>query len=199
MSKKLFQDTKFLSEVKKFYATHKEFVLDIVLFGSVLKGKENPGDVDILIIYKNANEDAGYSLKKALKAKGYDADITEKSYMQLFDETFLAREAILVEGYSLIQNKYLSRGLGFTNIILFKYTLKGFSKTNSMRFYYSLYGREGSKGVLKKYDAKKFSDSIILCPIENMQSMENFFEEWHIQYQEFPILLPQRISNLIQK
>jgi predicted nucleotidyltransferase len=200
MSKILLKDTRFKSEIHAFYKANHDCILDIIVFGSSLKGKENPNDIDILIIYTDTKSiDKGYALKKSLKAKGYEADITEKTYHELFSESFQAREAFLSEGYSLIKNKSISGGLGFTNLSLFRYELKGFSKTDRMRFYYSLNGRGDKQGILARYYAIKFSESIILCPMENLENLKEYFVQWNIKFEEFPILIPQRMANFLRK
>ena len=73
-------------------------------------------------------------------------------------------------------------------------SLKGFSKSDRMRFYYSLYGRtKDQKGILKELNATKFSDSIILCPIESSEAMKDFFDTWEIAFERFPVLIPTRV------
>ena len=201
MSDKLLKNIKLNSEVIKFYKKNKEFLLDIILFGSYLKGKEKPNDIDLLVLYKNKKDfDKGYELKKILEKKGYKADITNKNYPEIFDKSFKVKEAILSEGYSFINKKFISEGLGYTSLILFKYELKGFSKSNRTRFYYSLYGRKRkNKGILNDFGALKFSDTILLCPIENSERMKDYFNNWKINYIEFPIMIPTRLKEFLQR
>jgi predicted nucleotidyltransferase len=194
---KLSINTKLILEIKKFYQKNKNLILDIILFGSTIKGKENPKDLDILILYKDKkNIDTSYELKKILKE--INVEITDKTYKEFFDESFKIRESILSEGYSLINDKYLSEGLGYLNLILFKYELKNFNKSERMRFYYSLYGRGNNQGILEKIKAIKFSDTLLLCPIDNSEKLKDFLEFWKIKYLEFPILIPQRLKNLLK-
>ena len=55
-------------EIIKFYKKNKDIILDIIIFGSFIKGKENPKDIDILILYKNKKDiEKSYELKKLLK------------------------------------------------------------------------------------------------------------------------------------
>ena len=198
MSKNLLRDTKFKSEVKKFFNKNKEILLDIILFGSSVKGKEKPNDIDILLLYKKTkNIDISYELKRLLKAKGYVVEVTDKTYKELFDQNFIAGSSIISEGYSLVYDKFLFEGLGYTSFNLFKYELKQFNKSERMRFYYSLYGRNKEKGMLKRLNSIKFSDSIILCPVENAEKMKEYFNIWKLKYIEFPILIPEGIKNIL--
>ncbi|MBW2981324.1 nucleotidyltransferase domain-containing protein [Candidatus Woesearchaeota archaeon] len=197
MSKGLLKDIRFKSEVKSFFSKNKEKVLDIILFGSSVKGKEKPNDIDILILFKDKKDiDISYELKKTIK--GFEVSITDKTYKELFEESFKAREAILAEGYSLVYNKFLAEGLGYMNFVLFRYELKGFSKSERMRFYYSLYGRgKDQKGVLEEFNCIKFSDAILLCPSTNTEKLKEYLENWKIRFIEFPILIPSRLKSIL--
>ena len=196
MLKELLKNTKFLSDIRTFYSKNEKEVIDIILFGSVIKGKSKPSDIDLLIIYKSKdNIDLNYQLKKQLEKYKLNMQITSKIYPDIFKTNFKARESILSEGYSLVNNISISEGLGYSNLKLFKYELKNLNKSERMRFYYALYGRNNTEGVLKDLNAKKFSDTIILCPIANSENMTEFFNSWKLVYLEMPVLIPIRMLD----
>ena len=142
MSSKLLKNREFSSIINKFYKEHEKEILDIILFGSSIKGKENPEDVDILVLFrKKESLDTAYELKKKLEKYG-EIQIITKTYERLFDANFKARGSYLNEGYSLIRKEFIARSLGYTNAIFFKYQLKTFSQSRRMQFQYALYGRE---------------------------------------------------------
>lgn len=200
MSKELLKNTRFVSEVKRFYEGNQSKIIDIILFGSSVRGKENPSDVDILIVYKDKEDlDLDYELKKGLNNAGINAQITSKKYIDLSKPSFQAREAVLSEGYSLINNVFISRGLGYSNMRLFRYELKTLDKSGRMRFYYALYGRNGSEGILKALGGFKFAETIILCPIENSEQMKEFLERWGINHLEVPVLIPSNILEALKR
>ena len=200
MSKKLLKDIKFKSEIKSFFKENKKEIIDIILFGSSIRRKEKPKDIDLLILYNDKKDiDLSYELEKKLKRKGYDVEIVDKTYGELFEGTFKAMEGILSEGYSLIFNKFLSEGFGYMNLILFKYDLKGLNKSQRMRFYYSLYGRNKNQGVLNELSAIKFSETVLLCEIENSEIMKEYLKNWDIKFKEFPILIPNRLRGILGK
>jgi|SRR3989344_5991809 len=199
MLKKQLKNTKLKSEITKFYRKNRDTILDIIIFGSFIKGKENPKDIDLLILYKDKkNIEKSYELKKILK--NFNVEITDKSYLELFDESFKVREGILSEGYSVVNKKFLSEGFGYLSFILFKYELKGFSKSNRMRFYYGLSGRgKNDKGIIDDLSLIKFSDTILLCPVENAEKIKEFLNYWKIKYIEFPIMIPSRLKQFIER
>lgn len=189
--KKLWKNTKFLNEIKVFFKENKSKLIDIILFGSVVKGKEEPKDIDLLVLFKEKKDlDLSYKLRKKLEKKNFKVEIISKTYKELFESVFKAREAILSEGFSLIYKKFLSEGFGYINFILFKYELRKFSKSDRMRFYYSLYGRGKEKGMIKKLNLIKFSETILLCFIEFENKVMEYLDAWKIEYIKFPILIP---------
>src|SRR3989344_5077212 len=90
------------SESKKF--VNKD-IWDIVIYGSSVMSKEEPGDVDIVIIFKNKplkeRLEISQEFKTIIKKEIKNPDIKTINLMELFDSNFLARQGILTEGYSL--------------------------------------------------------------------------------------------------
>jgi predicted nucleotidyltransferase len=174
-----------------------EGLIDVFLFGSSIRGKDKPNDIDLLILSKDKTDaEANYRLKVDLEKLGYKVQLTEKNYKNMFDRNFMAREALLSESYSFLNKRFFSEGLGYANLALFKYELKGFNDSKRMQFYYSLNGRN-SKGLLKELRAYKFSDGVLLCPIENSDRMTEYLSFWKIKFRQFPILIPERIKDIL--
>jgi predicted nucleotidyltransferase len=197
MLKKLLKNKKFKSEINKLIK-EKEEIVDIVLFGSVIRGKDKPNDIDILIIFnKKENLETSYILRKRLEKLGLKVNITTKSYDSLTSGDFKAKEDILSQGYSIAKNDFLSESFGYSNFILFKYSLTEFSNSKRIRFHYSLRGRYGNKGIIKELNAIKFSDSILLSTIQNSEEMKDFLELWGVNFVSMPILIPTRSRKLM--
>lgn len=195
MLKELLMNTEFIKSCKEILKNG--YVLDIVIFGSSIRGKERPNDLDLLVVYSNDFKDIideNYKIKKILEKYIKNIQITGKKYKEIFEKSFLPRESILAEGFSISQNKFLSEGFGYKNFILFKYSLKNLSKSRRMTFYYSLYGRGDENGLLEKNNCIKFSDSIILSPISSSDLIKDFFESLKIEYINFPFLTTEDIK-----
>lgn len=188
------------SELSKFLKNNKENLLDIIIFGSFIKGKDKPKDVDMLLLFKeNKNSDISYTLKKILNKLDFKADISDLLYFDLFLESFVAREAFLSEGFSISAKKYVSEGLNYESFMLIKYDLKDLNKSSKMMFYYGLNGRKkDQKGLLAKLGAHKLSDNTILCPIVTSESIKEFFDYWKVDCLMFPVLIPKRLSYLLK-
>lgn len=192
MLKELLNNKSFCKEIKK--TLKDERILDIIIFGSALRGKEGARDIDLLVVYsKKIFEDLDYKIRKDLEKIDKRISITSKSYHELFSPNFSARGAVILEGYSLKNRMFVSEGFGYKSLKLFKYSLKGFNASKRMQFYYALYGRGKNKGLLKKNKLYKFSQEIIISEVESSELIKEFFEKWKIDYEEFPIILPERI------
>ena len=182
-----------MSKIHSIIKKYEDEILDIAVFGSSVRGKEKPRDLDVLIIYKTkVNPELNYKIKKEFETLGFEIDLVAKNYSGLFDSSFIAREAYLSECYSLLQKKFIADGFGYKPMALFRYDIKNFNKSQRMRFYYSLYGRN-SEGMLKKLNLYKFSERIIISPVEESERVKDYLNSWKIQYIEIPILIPIRV------
>ena len=184
------------SNAKIFFKKYESEILDIIVFGSVIKGKEKPQDIDIMILYKN---NIKYSISQEfqhiiIKKTSIPVEIISKTYALLFSKDFIAKEGILNGGYSLINKVMIAQGLSYQQMFFFVYKLLTKTKSERMRFYYSLYGRNG-QGMLEKLNATKFTDTMILCPTTSYEQMKEYLATWKIEYKEVPCLLPQRLTS----
>jgi predicted nucleotidyltransferase len=189
----LLKSREFSSAISEFYKNRMSEILDVVVFGSAVKGKEKPNDVDVLLLFRDKEDlDAAYELRKKLE-KFVEVHVTTKTYAGLFDRNFKAREVFLGEGYSMVRKEFVSKGLGYANLSLFKYELKGFSQSKRMQLQYALYGRDRISGVVKEWALRKFADSVFLCPVYNVERLKEFFDGWSIRFEQFPVLIPERV------
>ena len=91
-------------ESKKVFLKYELQIIDILLFGTVERAKAQPKDIDVLIIFKKKKDlMIAQELRKRFIAKiSLPIQITTKTYEELFQSSFVVRESILSEGYSLI-------------------------------------------------------------------------------------------------
>lgn len=179
-----------------FYQKNKEEIKDIILFGSLMRGKSKPNDIDLLIIFKNkVNKDTEYTLKKLIAKSFANISLISKTENSLYDASFSAREAILFEGYSLIYRESLSSRYGFDSIGMFVYKTKKMSNADKTMFYYALNGRRGSAGIVDALKGIKISDNIIIFPLNQIESAREFLEQWKAEYTYIPTLLPSRLAK----
>lgn len=178
------------NKIKK-YNKNKQ-IKDIILFGSAIRGKTNPQDIDILILFNNRiNKDLEYEIKQELNKIHENISITSKTTID--EESFIARDSIYFEGYSLLNKKYLSENMGYTSFTLFKYQTSNLTNSQKVTFYNALNGRN-SKGLIEEYDCIKLSDNALLVPLENSDFFKEFFDKW-TDYKLIPLLIPSRLAK----
>jgi predicted nucleotidyltransferase len=186
-----------LSKISRlFYKRYKEDVNDIILFGSIMKGKQIPTDIDVLILFrKEINKEIEYDYKKQASKIFTNLSLISKTEDSLKEASFSAREAILFEGYSLIRKKFIAYESGFDSLGIFIYQTKQLSNVEKTKFYYAINGRRGSKGILDSLNAIKLSDNIIAVPLQEIEEAKDFFASWKIEYTYTPSLIPSRLAK----
>jgi predicted nucleotidyltransferase len=176
------------SIAKSYYNKYKKKIFDIILYGSAARGKHKPRDIDILIIFKDVDKkeyfELPYELRKCLEKEGLKADVKGILIYELFDPKFLARQGLLIEGYSLIKNNLLSERFGFESYSLFAYSLKNLNHNEKTKFQYAFKGRRGEKGILEELSGITVGMGSVLIPIENSEKFKEFLDKWRIEYKE---------------
>lgn len=181
---------------KELFKKYIDEVEDIILFGSFMKGKEKPQDIDVLIIFKNkVNKKVESEFKSIIKLSEADVNSTTKS--ELEGEGFVAKEGIFLEGFSLVKNKSVINSMGFVSVAFIKYDLSNVKGSKRIRFYYALQGRNKEPGFLKRVGAKRYSESVIICDYAIIEKIKPFFDQWHVKYDVAPALVPKRLKHVL--
>ena len=184
---------KYLISKSKKFAQKKE-IFDIILYGSFVKGKEKPEDIDILLIFEatalKERTEIAHEFK-ILISKKYKIDIKTINLKELFEKEFLARQGILIEGYSLLYKEKFSERLGFIGCSLFTYSLKNFDHNKKTKFTYALIGRRKEKGILKQLNILSPGRGVFEVSTENSLIFEEFLTKWNVVYTKKNILISQ--------
>lgn len=164
------------NKLKKFIG-NKE-ILDIIIFGSAIKGKSVPRDVDIAIITDKVIN---------LDLKGFHI-----SYLKPID-FFLKRPSLVHtlfrEGYSLKYNKAFSELYGFDNRVLFRYQLNDIKPSLKVKIVNFLRGKKNEEGLVKKSKGEWLANQIFIVPLEADYVLEKFFLNFNIKFKKFYILM----------
>ena len=156
----------------KEYLNNKD-IIDIVLFGSSVKGKEMPKDVDIAVISKK---------EIGINIKGFHISL-------LKPEDFVGNppsiiNTLLREGYSLKKNCPFSMIYKFSNKILFKYELVSFNPSIKVKIVNILRGKNKGKGMVVENNGEWLSNQVFFVPIEKENLFERFFINFKIKYKK---------------
>jgi len=166
-------------------------LVDIFLFGSAIKKKEIPSDIDIIALFRDKDyekiEEVLYKINK----------LGEKTDMELHIEPIvvdsLHKEAVysslLHEGFSIKNMEFLNKMLGFKSYMLTTYSLKDKKKSDKVRFSYALYGRKKGEGFLKEVDGKEIGKGSVLIPTDRQELSKEFFKLWNVKYSEYRVAI----------
>ncbi len=191
----MLQNTKLTNVLRKIVKSNAE-VEDIILFGSTVRGKVAPKDIDILVLFKTVlNKKIELEIRKAIEKYYKNVSIISKTHETVLDPAFDARESILFEGMSIVDKTLQSTKHGFSSVGMFRYDFKNWNKLMKTKFYYAFNGRGTNPGISTKLECTKLSESIIVVPLHNIEPFRDFIEFWKLEYRYIPLLLPQRLNK----
>jgi len=182
-----------LSELAEDLKEKNPNVWDILLYGSTVKGKETPNDIDIAVILTEGDPfEVAFHFKRMLEESGFSPEeLDVKGFLmnELFSENNLISFALLVEGYSLTKNEFLHKTLNAKGYTLFKFSYSGLTGSEKVRFIYSLRGRNGHKGMLQKLNAVELAAGVVLVPVNGTFEFKEFLSRWRIEYEYAPLIM----------
>tara|TARA_Y100000296_G_C5048316_1_gene193484 strand:+ start:11 stop:571 length:561 start_codon:yes stop_codon:yes gene_type:complete len=182
-----------LKKLKKYLESEKkdQNIFDIIIYGSTVKGKISPKDIDLIVIFLKGNLKDRLNkiqeIKSKLKKLNKNIDIKQIKLTDLFSSDFFARTGILLEGISLFKNKKLSEIIGFKAYTLFWYNLKKLNHTQKVKFNYILAGRN-SQGIIKEFKGQRLVNGAIKIPINNSLEFEEILKNNNVNYNKKDIL-----------
>ncbi len=153
---------------------------DIILFGSFVKGKADPADLDLALLLSDRSEINSISEEIREYYPRVDIEIIDSIYSVLW-------AVLMREGFSLRENKFLFECYGLKPIVLYKYNLKKLSPVQKVKF------TRGLKTLLQNTSSEILSRTVVLVPIIQKYKMDSFLDFWNLKYESrhyelFPIL-----------
>ncbi|MFH1316781.1 MAG: hypothetical protein ABII01_04640 [Candidatus Woesearchaeota archaeon] len=161
-------------------------ILDIILFGSFVKGGI-PNDTDVAIIVRN--KERLEEIKKKIRSVVKKPDIEIIDIESIYNSTWLT---LIKEGFSVNKNKFIYELYNIKPSVLFKYSLKKLTNVQKVQF------ERGLKNVLKS-GGTVLTRSVILVPIKIKSEVEDFLKSWNIYYesQEYELLPLMRKESFL--
>lgn len=149
-------------------------IRDIVLFGSALKGKAMPVDIDVAIVMQDKNMESVKNILKNIQ------DIDAKLHIEFLnpEDVYLERVGltILTEGYSIKENKFIRDILNIKPKEMIIYSINDMPHNEKLKF-----GR-AIRNVLKTVNGEKMGTGNIVVPIEQAGYIDDFMGIWGIKY-----------------
>ncbi len=175
---------KLRNKVKKFI--NKELI-DIVIFGSAVKGKTIARDVDICLIFRN-NIDLGI-VGKVSKELGSNFHVSHLVIDNFFTKMHNLAKSVFFEGISLITGKRLTEQYSLKSYSLFYYSLSGLKKSDRVRFVYLLKGRGKENGLVKEFGGSFLVPSCFLMPVGSESEMIEVLNKWKVRFYRKKVML----------
>ncbi len=157
-------------------------IADIFIIGSALKNKLSPGDVDIIVLFKNKNlKEIGeilYDIKESL-------DFIKEAHIEpIFSESMFTEKifiTIMHEGFSIKENEFVSKIIGLESLSIFTYRLENLSKLDKIRFAQTIYGRK-KDGLLYQERGISLGQGSFMVSVEKEEIFKELMKKWEIKY-----------------
>ena len=157
-----------IMKLRNLLRTYKE-VYDFIIFGSAVKDKLEPRDIDIAIVTEAKKTglvgEIGLELDKFGKI---DLEILNPKEMYAHKLYY----KILLEGFSIKFNKFLNKIMDMKPMSLYSYDLKGMEQTEKAQF------NKGLRNVLKETNGKHIGRGALLIPENKTGNLEDFLRRW---------------------
>ena len=187
-----------LERVRAFARERQDRVLDILVYGSTVRGRRAPGDLDVLVVLRDTTSqeyvDIPYRLRKLLEKERGEGQLDVKGVKveEFLDPNYLARTRVLIEGYSLLHDEYLCTRFGLAPHALFTFDLKGLTRSEKTRFHYAMKGRSGELGVLDGLGGVHLGRGVVIVPINAAGDFCDLLEMWNVRYEVFHGMAEER-------
>ncbi len=156
--------------LKKFLKKYKD-IEDIIIFGSVVKEKFQPQDIDIAVITKKKDFSVIGEIASQLPE---EADIEVLSSNQIYKT--VVGLSIISEGFSIKENKFLKDMVGLKPQKVYSYNLKELTSSEKRQFHRAL------KEHLDEVKGTRLGAGCVIIPIEKTGFFEDFLNRWNLKF-----------------
>lgn len=160
---------KLKKNLKKFLKRYKD-IEDIIIFGSFIKDKFQPKDIDIAIITPKRNLSLIGEISSQLPE---EIDIENLLSNQIYKTK--VGMSIISEGFSIKENKFLRDIMGIVPKKIYTYEIKKLGASQKRSFNRAL------KDQLNKTKGKRLGAGCVMIPIEKTGGFEEFLEHWDLK------------------
>ena len=162
-------------------------IADIFLFGSAVKGKEFPKDIDICIIFrKQISKEIINEIEN--KLKNLNIHISYLTTDNFFKKPHSLIKNLLLEGISILTQKPFIKNFGFVSYVLYSYKLSKLKLSEKVKFIYLLKGRR-TQGIIEKMNGEWMTDSCFIIPIQKDSEILIILKKWQIPFKRKEVLL----------
>lgn len=149
---------------------------DVIIFGSFVRGKSFPKDVDValLVNYKDENKIDGIESEIRKMLPQFKIDISILTIKDFFHPIWVS---IIKEGFSVAKEQYLSSLYGIKPCTLYKYSLKMLNPVQKVQF------DRGLKKVIEQLKGIRLTRTVVIIPLNKSEQFEEFLKTWKIEFE----------------
>lgn len=153
-------------------------VIDIILFGSAIKGKANPNDIDVCIITNK---------EQSMDINGFH--ISQLTPEELISGGLTLPNTLLREGFSLKHNTAFADLFRFKNKILYTYSLTSLNPSKKVQMVNILRGRNKNNGLVLESKGEWLSNQVFTIPLDSEYLFDKLLSNFNIKYTKNYILI----------
>lgn len=148
-------------------------IYDFVIFGSWVKDKLEPNDLDVAMIVHSPETAFIGEIKTAIDKEIRNAHLQVVQYSD-FIKSKLPYQ-ILAEGYSVKGGAFIADKLKISKKILYMFVLESFTQVEKVMFNKAL------KSLIQKTKSEKAGRGAVLVAIRSSGEFEDFFDLWKMK------------------
>ncbi len=172
-----------VKKLKTLLEKNKKEVVDILLFGSYVKGRLSPKDIDLAVLENGVDRS---SFKKRILEFISHADVQFLSFKDYDRSLWLT---LLREGYSVKHQKYLYELYRVQPSVLYSYSLQSLTASQKVMFARAI---KNIKGI------ERLSNHVVLVPMSSSSEFADFLRKWNLdidakEYGLIPLLRKEDI------
>lgn len=158
-------------------------IVDVFLFGSYVKNKSNPSDIDICIVFKDKiGLNKVHLFEETLSQNNINSHISFLTVSQFFTKMHALSRTQMFEGISLINGESMAERYGLKSLTMYSYNLNSLSSSDKVRFVYFIRGRNKKKGIIAQLNGKFLSKSCFVVPVQYDAEILQALEQWNIEF-----------------
>lgn len=160
-------------------------IIEIIIFGSAIKGKLVPRDIDLALIV--SKEPSKELLKKINSIIGFHISIIKVK--EFFVNPPSIVHTLIREGYSLKSKKFIAENFRFLNRVMYNYSLTSLSASDKVRLVNILRGKRREKGIVKSNSGKWIANQVFIAPLNTEKIFDELFNNFKIKFNKNYILI----------
>lgn len=153
-----------------------ELIEDIIVFGSFVREKAHPKDIDIALLVHEKDELKLEKIEEEIRKlfPEFKLDLVLLTIKEIYSPLWLS---ILCEGWSVAQEDFLPVLCGIQPTVLYKYSLKTLTPVQKVQF------DRGMKLLLDNLKGTRLTRTVVLIPLQASEQFEEFLKTWKLKFE----------------